>query len=345
MRIWTRISGDPAAFVLADEAPHNQLTPITADHPAIPSHSTSSTSPRTSAPNTSREEPISSPGPTQLGTNPSRTSLPPPVNPRRRRRSPSSETAEAVATEESSGQRGGRRNEHSREAGPSDRWLPLEKPSSPKRRRLDKKTMRLDSESSKSNGARHQSNGSSVSPVQKSSYPNSSSTNGHSSKNGASSPHQNGTTPTLSRAKTNSYFGHDREEVTRLIIQGLGDLGYYNSAERLSIESGYEVEAPSVAAFRHAVLQGEWAEAEALLFGTDVADDGGGVSISNGNSHHHEGLRFAENANKKELRFRMREQKYLELLEERDLGSALMVLRQELTPMNQDTLKLHELSR
>ena len=134
--------------------------------------------------------------------------------------------------------------------------------------------------------------------------------------------------------------------MTRLLIQGLGDLGYYSSAERLSIESGYEVEAPSVAAFRHAVLQGEWAEAEALLFGTEVADDGGGgVSISNGSSHHHEGLRFAENANKKELRFRMREQKYLELLEERDLGSALMVLRQELTPMNQDTSKLHELSR
>ena len=133
--------------------------------------------------------------------------------------------------------------------------------------------------------------------------------------------------------------------MTRLLIQGLGDLGYYNSAERLSVESGYEVETPSVAAFRHAVLQGEWAEAEALLFGTEVIEDGGGVSISNGDSHHHEGLRFAENANKKELKFRMREQKYLELLEERDLGSALMVLRQELTPMNQDTSKLHELSR
>ena len=133
--------------------------------------------------------------------------------------------------------------------------------------------------------------------------------------------------------------------MTRLLIQGLGDLGYYNSAERLSVESGYEVETPSVAAFRHAVLQGEWAEAEALLFGTEVVEDGGGVSISNGDSHHHEGLRFAESVNKKELRFRMREQKYLELLEERDLGSALMVLRQELTPMNQDTSKLHELSR
>ena len=133
--------------------------------------------------------------------------------------------------------------------------------------------------------------------------------------------------------------------MTRLLIQGLGDLGYYNSAERLSVESGYEVEAPSVAAFRHAVLQGEWAEAEALLFGTELVEDGGGVSISNGDSQQHGGLQFAENVDKNELKFRMREQKYLELLEERDLGGALAILRQELTPLNQATSKLHELSR
>ena len=133
--------------------------------------------------------------------------------------------------------------------------------------------------------------------------------------------------------------------MTRLLIQGLGDLGYHSAADSLSRESGYEVETPSVAAFRYAVLRGEWAEAEALLFGSNMAEDGGGVSISNGDSHHHEGLRFAENADKNELKFRMREQKYLELLEERDLGRALMVLRQELKPLNQDTSKLHELSR
>ena len=133
--------------------------------------------------------------------------------------------------------------------------------------------------------------------------------------------------------------------MTRLIIQGLGDLGYQSAAQTLSTESGYEVESPSVAAFRHAVLRGEWAEAEALLFGTEGVEDGGGVSISTGDSHRHDGLRFAENADRKELKFQMRKQKYLELLEERDLGGALMVLRQELTPLNQDTSKLHELSR
>lgn len=45
------------------------------------------------------------------------------------------------------------------------------------------------------------------------------------------------------------------------------------------------------------------------------------------------------------MKFRMREQKYLELLEERDLSGALHVLRHELTPLNQDITKLHELSR
>lgn len=132
--------------------------------------------------------------------------------------------------------------------------------------------------------------------------------------------------------------------MTRLLIQGLGDLGYYDSADSLSRESGFEVETPSVAAFRHAVLQGEWAEAEALLFGLNRTEDGGGVSISNGDSRHNEGLEFSDNANKNELKFRMREQKYLELLEERDLGSALSVLRHELTPLDQDRTKLHELS-
>lgn len=100
-----------------------------------------------------------------------------------------------------------------------------------------------------------------------------------------------------------------------------------------------------MAAFRHAVLQGEWSEAESLLFGSTEPDDGGGVSISHGDSRRHAGLDFADGVDFDELKFRMREQKYLELLEARDLGNALMVLRQELTPLNQDTAKLHLLSR
>lgn len=133
--------------------------------------------------------------------------------------------------------------------------------------------------------------------------------------------------------------------MTRLLIQGLTDLGYHASADRLSQESGYEVESPTVAAFRFAVLQGEWLKAESLLFGSSPMEDGGGLSVSNGESLHYSGLKFADGADQDELKFRLREQKYLELLEQGDLTSALNVLRHELTPLHQDIGKLHKLSR
>ncbi|KAF2140338.1 glycoside hydrolase family 1 protein [Aplosporella prunicola CBS 121167] len=148
-----------------------------------------------------------------------------------------------------------------------------------------------------------------------------------------------------------TFFGHDREEVTRILIQGLADLGYNTAAEALSQESGYDLEGPTVAAFRDAVLQGDWAKAESLLFGT-AYEDGGGVGIGDGAYGYRKtpdrsdtrGLPLAEGADKDEMRFAMRQQKYLELLEGRDLGAALMVLRQELTPLHHDVNRLHYLS-
>ena len=220
-----------------------------------------------------------------------------------------------------------------------------EGPSSHKRQRLMSKDMRHDPETHTpaSNGARYNGNGSTISPLQKSKL--AASTNGHSyGPNGHSTNYTNGSTPVTAKLRRPSYYGHDREEVTRLIIQGLNDLGYRDAAARLIHESGYELECPSVAAFRHAVLEGEWAEAEGLLFGNSQSDSGG-VSLNNGDSVHHQGLLLAEGANKDELKFQLRKQKYLELLEDRDLGAALMVLRQELTPLNQDIAQLHVLSR
>jgi hypothetical protein len=144
------------------------------------------------------------------------------------------------------------------------------------------------------------------------------------------------------------WFGHNREEVARILIQSLTDLGYHQSARTLSKESGFELEGPEVAAFRHAVLHGEWADAEALLFGH--SDSGGGVSLEGGNGKGPDwsisGLTLAEGANKNEMLFWLRQQKYLELLERKDLGKALMVLRQELIPLgHDDTGAVHHLSR
>lgn len=135
------------------------------------------------------------------------------------------------------------------------------------------------------------------------------------------------------------YFGHDREEVTRILIQSLYGLGYSRAAESLSEESGYQLETEAVAAFRRAVLDGQWSEAEyilALSFDPEQRAE---------KQPNREKLVLAENANKNEMLFYLRQQKFLELLEVRDLGAALAVLRTELTPLNYDIGRLHALSR
>ena len=230
--------------------------------------------------------------------------------------------------------------------GPHSSGPRAERPTSPKRQRLMSEEMRHDPDNttSSSNGARYHGNVSSASPSQKAKPLNS--VNGHAYVvNGHSNAYTNGSTTGNVKLKRPTFYGHDREEVSRLLIQALNDLGYQESADKLVHESGFELERPSVAAFRHAVLQGEWAEAESLLFGSHPPDEGGGVSINNGDGVYHEGLLLAEGVNKEELKFQLRMQKYLELLEERDLGGALMVLRQELTPLDQDIGQLHILSR
>lgn len=206
-----------------------------------------------------------------------------------------------------------------------------------RKRRRQASRMRLDGETSNSNGtSRPFSNGSGATPLHKAALSNS--TNGtrgsSASMNGLSN--SNGLFNSSTKSKP-TYFGHDREEVTRILIQALTDLGYNGAAASLSQESGYDLESPAVAAFRNAVLQGEWDEAEDLLFNKPMEE--GGVSIR-GN-----GLVLQEGVDSNVMRFWLRQQKFLELLEQRDTGRALMVLRLELTPLYQDIGKLHFLSR
>lgn len=148
----------------------------------------------------------------------------------------------------------------------------------------------------------------------------------------------NGDKPATAPARPASYFGHNREEVTRILIQALSDMGYQTAAESVSQESGFKLENPTVSAFRSAVLEGSWSEAEDLLTGATVAgqDDNNG-EVGNG-------LVLAPGSDRAVMRFGMRQQKFLELLETRDTTRALHVLRAELTPLHQDTIKLHFLS-
>ncbi|KAL1987564.1 hypothetical protein VTN96DRAFT_3164 [Rasamsonia emersonii] len=186
----------------------------------------------------------------------------------------------------------------------------------------------------RANGRSDISNGLATSPRRKAAI--SGSLNGsHSTSNGQSQT--NGSV----KSPAPTYFGHDREEVTRILIQSLYDLGYHGAAATLSQESGYELESPAVAAFRSAVLEGHWAEAEQILL-ESFRPDGGGDGDNASSSWNR--LALVENANKNEMLFCLRQQKFLELLEARDVGAALMVLRQELTPLNYNIPQLHALS-
>ncbi|KAJ8126044.1 hypothetical protein O1611_g7596 [Lasiodiplodia mahajangana] len=168
-------------------------------------------------------------------------------------------------------------------------------------------------------------------------------TNGKSSQRAPASTTANGTHKPCSSMNgaakprpPERYFGHDREEVTRILIQALSDMGYHTAAQNVSQASGYELENSTVASFRTAILEGNWVEAEELLDGS--------VPSSEAKSQSGNGLVLASGADRNLMRFWIRQQKYLELLERKEHGQALMVLRNELTSLYQNTQKLHFLS-
>ncbi|KAK0635741.1 WD40-repeat-containing domain protein [Bombardia bombarda] len=136
------------------------------------------------------------------------------------------------------------------------------------------------------------------------------------------------------------YMGHDREEVTRILLQALSDMGYHAAAESVSRDSGFELESPTVAAFRMAVLDGAWGRAEELLSGATLSGDRHQQQTERGN-----GLVLAPHADRNHMRVWLRQQKFLELLERRETARALIVLRTELTPLCvEQHQKLHFLS-
>ncbi|TPX33339.1 hypothetical protein SmJEL517_g03751 [Synchytrium microbalum] len=111
------------------------------------------------------------------------------------------------------------------------------------------------------------------------------------------------------------------EEVVRIIIQALQDMGYKSSADLLQKESGFVLESSSVSQFRSGVLAGQWQQVEDLLPSL--------VTDSNAQQN---------------VLFLLRRQKYLESLEKRDMKKALIVLRNELTPLTATAPRLHLLT-
>lgn len=77
--------------------------------------------------------------------------------------------------------------------------------------------------------------------------------------NGHAAP-SNGSSTKVERPGT-----RENEEIVRLMIQALGDMGYTNAVQSLSQESGVKIESALVEEFRHAILNGDWSSAETAL--------------------------------------------------------------------------------
>ncbi|KAF9362637.1 hypothetical protein BGX34_005779 [Mortierella sp. NVP85] len=116
--------------------------------------------------------------------------------------------------------------------------------------------------------------------------------------------------------------GFNRHELVRLMVQSLQSLGYKKAAQELETESGYQLESPAVTRFRDCVLNGNWEELEQLA-----------------------GKLELDPAHEISVKFLIREQKFLELLEARQIKNALIVLRSELTPLNHNMERVHTLTR
>eukprot|EP00037_Helgoeca_nana_P003319 m.39659 g.39659 ORF g.39659 m.39659 type:complete len:558 (-) comp13724_c0_seq2:234-1907(-) len=112
----------------------------------------------------------------------------------------------------------------------------------------------------------------------------------------------------------------NRTELVRLLTQSLQDLGYSQAAGTLEAESGFPMEMEHGSDFRAAILTGDWNAACALFDALQV-----------------------DSTNMPKVKFAVLEQKYLELLERRELKEALYCLREEMSPLQHDVDRLHML--
>jgi hypothetical protein len=95
------------------------------------------------------------------------------------------------------------------------------------------------------------------------------------------------------------------------------------AASALAEESKFSTELDDVSEFREAVLSGNWVKAE----------------------DHIAHIPLRQNASPEQVLFLIREQKFMESLEDKNFTAALNILRTELSPLNIDIDKVHNLSR
>ncbi|XP_039284126.1 WD repeat-containing protein 26 isoform X2 [Nilaparvata lugens] len=165
-------------------------------------------------------------------------------------------------------------------------------------------------------------------------------TNGCSQHNGASEDHlhasssnqQNGTTDmtgdnnvAVNGELVPKTMGKTDQDIVRLIGQHLKTIGLNRTADLLMQESGCRLDHPAAAKFRQHVMDGDWNKADNDL-------------------NELKSLLESSSQRLNEMKFLLLEQKYLEFLEDGRLYDALHVLRNELTPLQHNTDKVHQLS-
>lgn len=116
--------------------------------------------------------------------------------------------------------------------------------------------------------------------------------------------------------------GLDRNELVRIIVQAIDELGYPTSARLLENEAGVKAMSQQMQTLRDCILLGKWDQLESVLEQVTV---------------------FKSDADARAARFVLYEQKFLELLEAGHTADALECLRNDLTRLSPDPKLLHKL--
>ena len=121
-------------------------------------------------------------------------------------------------------------------------------------------------------------------------------------------------------------------DIVRLIGQHLKLIGLDRTAEVLMQESGCSLEHPAATKFREHVLSGDWHKADYDLQELQSIVEADELKLT------------SKHTNLIEMKFLLLEQKYLEYLDDSRPIDALHVLRNELTPLQHNTPRVHQLS-
>ncbi|KAI9625489.1 hypothetical protein H4Q26_016287 [Puccinia striiformis f. sp. tritici PST-130] len=138
----------------------------------------------------------------------------------------------------------------------------------------------------------------------------------------------------------------DREEIVRLLLQSLKEIGYPAAAMTLEVESGFTLDpSPEISSFRQNVLNGKWIQVDELLqreysnlhrpSSTNNSSPTSPIHklASDSDSRITKSLFGVDPHILKLARFLIIQEKYLELLESRQIRKALVVLRNEIAPL------------